>query len=171
VNPTAHRSSFVIRHSSFAFWLLALAMISATPSCTTTPTPAQLATIQRIADDAAYVGCSYDLADNPDHRAHYALCQAALAGIVSDNSYTPEKLRAALANLPILTGQNGALLDGGLTLFILGTGFLDIDSAPRVKAVVAGLQSGLARALARPTGPALRALAPELAKQCTVPPR
>ncbi len=151
--------------------IFAALLLMLLPGCTTVPTDTALATWQRVAEEAAYVGASYDLAENPSHAAHYALCQQALAAMVRDVSYTPENLRAALGNLPALTGSNGAVLDSGLTLFILGTGFLPVDSAPRVRAVVIGLQAGLDRATRRATTtPALRSLKP-LPQPCQIPPR
>lgn len=148
-----------------------LAIVAILAGCATAPTTGELTTWQTVAEDAAYVGASYDLVENPDHRAHYVLCLEALKTMVRDVNYSPAKLREAMANLPVLTGSNGALLDGGVTLFILGTGFLPVDNAPRVRAVVEGLQVGLEKALARPTGTAIRALAKPLPKQCVVPPR
>lgn len=151
--------------------LAALAALLMLPACQTPPTPGQLATIQTVAAEVSYVGAAYDLAENPAHRAHYVLCREALAGMVRAEDFSPEALRAALNGLPALTGASGALLDGGLTLFVLGTGFLPIGDAPRIKATVLGLQEGLTKALARPTGTATRALAAPLPRPCTVPPR
>lgn len=158
-----------IRRSSFVAVLIAVFSLFMLPACTTVPSAGELALWRRAADNAAYVGAGWDLAANPAHRAHYALCQQGLAEMVKDQSYTQEKLTAALANLPALVGSDAALLNSGLELFVVGTGFIPIDSAPRIQAVVEGLQSGLARALARPTGTATRALAAPLPPQCTVP--
>jgi hypothetical protein len=126
---------------------------------------------QTVAAESAYVGASYDLAAAPAHRARYVVVVAALDSLVEHENYTPGALRDALAGLPglNLTGSQGALLDAGATLYIVATGFIAIDSAPAAKAVLLGTRAGLQRALARPTGPATRALAAPLPVPCVVP--
>ena len=139
--------------------------------CKTMTTDQKLALTRTVATEAAYVGAALALEDDPAHRAKFVLAQEALTAIVAREDFSPANLRAALNGLPALTGASGALLDAGLSLYIVGTGFVDISSAPYVEAVTRGARDGLTRALARPTGPALRVLAPPLPKPCVVPAR
>jgi hypothetical protein len=131
----------------------------------------KLSLIQTVSSEAAYVGCAVDLGDNPTHRAGYVAAVAALEAIIARDAYDPENLRAALNGLPQLRGASGAIIESGVVLYSVGTGFIDLAGAPAVRAAVTGIHAGLKRALARPTGTATRAFAGPLPAQCTVPPR
>lgn len=150
--------------------LAALLLVFAT-GCRTMTEPQKLALVKTVAAESAYVGAAYALEDKPELRAPLVAAVAALDAIIARQSFSPENLRAALNGIPELRGANGALLDAGLTLYIVGTGFIDIDSAPYVAAVARGTREGIARALARPTGTATRILAGPLPAQCKVPAR
>jgi hypothetical protein len=139
--------------------------------CKTMTDTQRLALVETIATEASYVGAAYALDDRPALRAPLAASVAALDALIARETFSPEALRAALNGIPALRGSQGALLDAGLTLYIVGTGFVDIDSAPYVAAVAKGTRAGIARALARPTGTATRALAGALPAQCIVPAR
>lgn len=152
-------------------FLCMIAALALQPGCKTAPTATELTRIQLVTREVAATGVAYDLEENPLHRAKFVLCQQALGAMVAANDFSPAALAEAVKGIPALTGASGALFEGGLTLYMLALGWVDIDSAPRVKAVVVGLQAGIAEALARPTGTATRALAPPLPRQCTVPPR
>jgi hypothetical protein len=152
---------------------LTLAATLALPQtgCRTMTEPQRLALVEIVVTEASYVGGAYALVDQPELRAPLAAAVAALDALIARESFSVENLRAALNGIPALRGSQGALLDAGLTLYIVGTGFVDIDSAPYVAAVARGTRAGIARALARPTGTATRILAGPLPNQCIVPAR
>ena len=151
--------------------LLGCAVLLGSSGCVRLTPEQQLQLVQTVSMEAAYVGTSYDLRDNPSHRAAYVTAVAALDALIARSDYDPAALTAALAGLPALRGADGALLEGGVTLYTVAAGFVDLDTVPLVRAAVGGIRSGISRALARPTGTATRALAPALPPQCTVPPR
>lgn len=151
---------------------LLCALLTMLPACTSVPTANELALIKTVSAEAAYVGAAIDLKDHPANRPKYVLALAALNEMIAHDSYSPASLQAALAQLPALRGADGAVIDAGATLFLLVKNlFVDLDTVPRVQAAAIGIANGLADALARPTGPATRALAGDLPKQCEVPAR
>lgn len=148
-------------------WTLALLALATFTGCRTTGnTERELATIQAVAAEASWLQCTLDLRDNPHRRPHYEVARSALSLLSRQDSITLGQLRSAIANLPELRGSTGAVVQSGLMLYVIGVGWLDIDTAPRVRAAVAGLVEGLDRALDGP------AVAPErLPRQARVPER
>jgi len=151
--------------------LAASAMLIASPGCSTVPSDRQLATLKAVSAEAAYVGCALRLENEPDSRAQFGVAMTALDVVLKKGDFTPGALQQALKELPVLAGSSGAVIESGAVVFILVSGFVDVDSAPRVKAVAEGIYSGLERAMSRPTGPATRALAETLPAVCAIPAR
>lgn len=121
--------------------------------CATVPTERELAAWQGLAEEAAFVGAAVDMADHPARRAQYATAAAALHVLLTTDTLTMTRLRAALAGLPDLRGSTGAIVSGSVvSLYVLGAGFVDLDTAPRLRAVTAGLVNGLDRALQTEVG-------------------
>lgn len=134
----------------------------------------QAALVQSIATDAAAIGASVDLQQNPTHRPLYVACKGALDKIISDGTWDAVEFQRALRLLPVgaLRGENGALIAQGiLSVFTLATGYIDIANAPPLlRAAIIGCRDGLAQALAgTPAIPALRAGKP--VHQIELPPR
>lgn len=151
---------------------LAAALSLPQTGCKTMTETQKLSLVRTVAQEAAYVGAAYDLADNPGHRVAYVAALAALDQLIRVENYDPLALRLALAQLPELRGGRGAILiDAGVRLYSITVGFIDLDSAPFVSAAAHGIREGIAGALARPSGTATRALAPALPKQIKVPAR
>lgn len=154
---------------------LALAAAVTLAGCTTLSTEQKLAVVKTVATEAAYVGASYDLRANPQHQAAFVLTVESLRGLANAGNYDPAAFRAALAGLPALHGATGALIDAGATLYSVSIGFVDLSSAPYVKAALEGIIAGLDDALgsnaagivAKNRGP----IAPPLPPQCIVPQR
>jgi hypothetical protein len=149
------------------------ALLLIAPGCQTTQMTLtqKLALARSVATEAAFVGASYDRASGPANRARYAVAVAALDVFIARDEYDPLKLQEALQGLPALRGANGAILEAGVGLYSIAAGFVELDSAPVVQAVMLGARDGLNRALARPVSNAARSIAPALPKQCEIPPR
>ena len=141
--------------------------------CQTTPTPAELTLIETVTAEATWVGVATDLRQNPDHRDALEVTQAALAAMIRTDTYTPELLATAVKNLPAIHGESGALVEGGAYLFTIAVGFIPIDDAPRVKAVIKGLHGGIQRALVQPAMHSAKrsGVVPDKDKLCVVPKR
>ena len=150
-------------------YILTASVFLLAAGCARIPTSQQLNTIKTVATEAAYVGTALRLEKQPDTRAQFGVAMSALDILIRKGDYTPGALQAALKNLPALAGASGAVVESGAVLFIVVSGFVPIDTAPRVQAVAQGILAGMERAMARPTGPATRALAAPLPNPCVVP--
>lgn len=129
--------------------------------------------VQTVSKEAAYVGAALDLQEHPDHRPAYAAGVVALQSLVDRSNYSAAAFSAVLDALPAkLTGSQGAIvIDAGVSLWTVASGWWDFDSAPYVRAGLLGTLAGLQEALAVPTSwPAAR-IRPPLPRQCTVPDR
>lgn len=137
---------------------------------TITPTDATLELIKSLTYSVSSQSITYDLARNPDHRPAITVTSAALSAMISTDVYRPELLASAMRGLPILSGSEGALIDLGAVIYSVAVGFIPIDSAPRLKAVVIGLDNGLKAALAVPASKLVEVRANPI-KPCNVPNR
>ena len=133
------------------------------------PSDGTLRFIETTVTEAAYIGVSLDLDENPAHAAQYRVVGAALAALVQDTNYSQVELARVLLLLPAIHGSQGKLVEAGAWLFTVAVGYIPIDDAPRVGAVIRGLQAGIAAALDR-TSTAAKSKAP-LRTVCKVPPR
>lgn len=154
--------------------LLALGLGALTlAGCHTPGSPTEMqAFVNTLAHRSAYVGCGIDLAENPGHRAAYGAAVVALQSLVDRENYDPAEFIRVLDALPGKPiGDTGAIvIEGGVLLWSATSGtWIDVDSAPFVKAALTGVLRGLQEAMARPTGTATRALAPALPTPCVVP--
>lgn len=140
-----------------------------------TMTPEQKASlVQLTATEAAYVGVSYDLQAHPDRRVFYASTVEGLKALAAREQFNPVDFQTALANVPALKGSQGAILiEAGVVLYIVGTGYVDLNSAPLAKAALRGTILGMQQALDSTAGPngVAAALRHPLPKQCELPPR
>jgi hypothetical protein len=152
-------------------WLATLVLLA---GCANLDTGERLAQVRSVAENAAWVGAVLDLQANPQRRPAYTVALRGLEAIADSDSFSPAALRAALADLPALVGSDGALLDAGVSLYVLITGtWVDVETVPVARAVTLGVRDGLRRALAVPApGPEGQARQPVvMPKQIAVPVR
>lgn len=135
-------------------------------------------TIEVLAREAALAGASWDLVKHPENRAKYAAAAEGLKALADKGHYDPVAFAAVLDSLAVMQGTNGLagesgaiVIVGGLAVYGLVAGFIDLTTAPRVAAAMRGTIYGLEKAIAPP--PASRGLARpvSLPKQCVVPKR
>lgn len=123
------------------------------PGCVTTPTGTKVDTdrVARIAGAAAYFGVSFDLTENPEHRAAYAVAVEALRGLEAEGNYDPIAFAEALRELKVreFSGPEG-------TLFVQAAVFLwdetlaivaPMTRAELVQKVLPKVRDGIERAL------------------------
>lgn len=127
------------------FCILVSALLLLSSGCKTDLTEAEkLATVQIIAEDAAMIGAAIDLQSNPDHRAGYSAAKIALDSLIKDGEFNATELMEVLQGLPQLNGSNGAIIImGALSVWSAATGYIDLNSAPYVKAAMVGVRDGL----------------------------
>jgi hypothetical protein len=121
-----------------------------------------ITTAATLAGDAAMIAAEWDLAENPGHRPAYEAASAALDALLHSDDYTPQKLEAALSQLPIkeLQGVKGALaIKAGVLVYDLVTQVAyKPDSAPAVTQIAQSISANLNAVLGSSRTRAIRQL-------------
>lgn len=152
-------------------WLMAGCALH-TPPNPNVPDP-WLNTIEVLARNASYIGARWDLLEHPEHAAKYRAAAKGLKALLQDGTYDAAQFQETLASLPALTGDQGALvISGGLAVYGLAVGFVDLTTAPRLEAAIRGTIYGLEQATAPAKTVAAHALrVTPLPSPLVVPPR
>lgn len=138
---------------------LCLGLVVALPACVTTPegkTVPDVALMQSVAHDAAFLGTTFYLQAKPQDRLLFQMARNSLATLIAAGEFSPDQLTAAFAALPIKTlqSQQGTLIIGAAVSLWDAYGrqlaTLDKDQVfptyvlPVAKSILAGLDLALA---------------------------
>lgn len=125
----------------------------ATPGVRSTPADdaKSAARVGTVAELAAFTGTSAWLIKHPDDRKYFEASLAAVEVLAANGNASPEKLAAALAQLPIkeLQGSEGTLIVGSAVILYDAyvADHVDLDANVYLRPVIDGVRNGLARAL------------------------
>jgi hypothetical protein len=119
------------------------------PGCSTTDANT-VARVAMVAELASYDGATLWLEEHPNDRSRFVAAEVALGYLENDPDVTPEKLRAALKDLPIkeLRGRRGSMLmDNAIIIY---DGLLaqrtQVDKL-NLRPISSAIRSGIRRAL------------------------
>lgn len=95
-------------------FLLCLGLAVALPACVTHPNVPDVALMQAVAKNAAYVGTRLYLQNQPQKRPGFELARMSLRALIAAGQFSTDDLTKALQSLPIkeLQGDTGSVIVG-----------------------------------------------------------
>ena len=107
----------------------------------------QIALVNIVSREAAYTSANITMQKNPELKVKYQVASEMLRTILKGGNVDSTNLRQVLSNLPAVKGNLGYYVDSLTTLFIAGTGYVQLDNAPLIKAALEGLVTGFDNAI------------------------